>query len=89
MVIPGYDRWFSELNNAKIASVSTYHMYVPAFSELLQAHHGDLDAFYREAASIGRMPRASRLARLAQLTGIPLARADLSENPESQGRRKN
>ncbi|MFA5515766.1 MAG: aminopeptidase [Desulfuromonadales bacterium] len=75
----GYDRWFAELNNAKMASVSTYHTHVPAFRQLLRQHQGDMDAFYREAESIGRLPGKDRLARLAQLTGLPLASLNPAE----------
>ena len=57
----GYDRWMSSsLNNAKLASVSTYHKYVPAFQKLLMKSGYDMKAFYREVARIGEMPAAQR-----------------------------
>jgi predicted aminopeptidase len=71
----GYDHWFAaDLNNAKIASVSTYRSYVPAFQALLRKHNGDLAAFYREADEIGRLPAARRAARMEQLSPVSVAR---------------
>lgn len=63
----GYDRWFAELNNAKIASVSTYNTYVPAFQALLRKEKGNLERFYRAVAALGRLPENLRLARLQSL----------------------
>lgn len=81
----GYDRWFAELNNAKIASVSTYNTYVPAFSALLQQRKGNLDAFYREVERIGRLPRERRVARLTHLTGIRIASLPAVRQPAPDG----
>lgn len=70
----GYDWWFDRhLNNADLASVSTYRHYVPAFRALLRKHHGDFRAFYREAAEIGHMPFTQRTARLEKLLTIALS----------------
>ncbi len=44
----GYDAWFSDVNNARISAVSTYHAWVPAFLNILRARNYDLDAFYAE-----------------------------------------
>lgn len=63
----GYDRWFAELNNAKIASVSTYYTHVPAFQALLRQNKGNLAAFYLAAQKLGHLSRPSRVARLEQL----------------------
>ncbi|MEJ2698091.1 MAG: aminopeptidase [Desulfuromonadales bacterium] len=71
----GYDRWFaSGLNNAKIASISTYRSYVPAFQALLRKNHGDLAAFYREADKIARLPAARRAARMEELSPVTVVR---------------
>ncbi len=69
----GYDRWFAELNNAKIASINTYHTYVPAFRALLRQSGGNLAIFYQEVEKLGRLPRERRLARLNELGRGPLA----------------
>jgi Predicted aminopeptidase len=64
----GYDFWFShDLNNAKLAAVFTYGQYVPAFRVLLAEHGGDLPAFYRAAAQIGRLPPEARATRMKAL----------------------
>lgn len=56
-----YDRWFAtELNNAKLALVATYHGLVPAFQRLLAAHDYDLPAFYRACEQLGRLAASER-----------------------------
>lgn len=57
----GYDRWFSRpLNNAHLASVSTYTRYIPAFQQLLDQHGGDLLAFYHETEKVAALPKDKR-----------------------------
>jgi len=64
----GYDRWFAQdLNNAKLASVSTYHRLVPAFEALYEREGQDFAAFYRAAEVIGQLPPEEREARLRVL----------------------
>ncbi len=61
----GYDRWFDRsLNNAHLASVSTYQRLVPVFRQMLRAFNGDLLAFYQEAKAISSLPKVQREARL-------------------------
>jgi len=66
----GYDKWFrTDLNNAKIATVITYHNYVPAFSSLLERTNGDLKRFYSECDNLAKKDRKRRhelLERLAK-----------------------
>jgi predicted aminopeptidase len=65
----GYDRWFErDLNNAKLAGVSTYHRLVPAFEALYQREGRDFARFYRAAEAIGRLSPAEREARLRELS---------------------
>jgi len=66
----GYDRLFSELNNARLVSVSTYHDLVPAFQTLLTESGGNLPAFYRAVAEIASLPEPERLARLHSLVPV-------------------
>jgi len=62
----GFARWFqSDLNNAKLASVSTYHAEVGAFRRLLHEQGGDFDAFYRRVEALGALPKAQRQQQLA------------------------
>lgn len=64
----GYEKWFaSGLNNAKLASISTYRAEVPAFQQLLRELNHDLPAFYRAAEALGNLPEQRRKDRLAEL----------------------
>lgn len=61
----GFDRWFAQdLNNAKLALVSTYNELVPRFNALLGRLGGDMEAFHREVARIGALDRDARRAAL-------------------------
>lgn len=61
----GYDSWMNGgLNNARLASLATYHDLVPAFQGLLAAKKGDLPAFYRQVAELAALPSSERLACL-------------------------
>ena len=61
----GYDAWMARgLNNARFASLGTYHDLVPAFQGLLSATAGDLPAFYAQVRALGSLPSNERLARL-------------------------
>lgn len=62
----GYDAWFAELNNAKIAAVSTYHAGVPALRHLLSSLDGNLKHFYRAAETIASWPAPARERWLAK-----------------------
>lgn len=65
---PGYDAWFREgLNNAKLASVSTYTRWVPAFEAIFKQVEGDFAAFYRAAEMIGKRNYSERRAVLQNL----------------------
>jgi len=64
----GYDRWFSAaLNNARLASVSTYRSHLPAFAALLRNEGGNLPAFYWAAAALGQLPPAERRSLMQAL----------------------
>lgn len=57
----GFTAWFaSELNNAKIGSVSAYDSRVNAFLRMLQARDNDFAAFYRDVQRLGKLERAAR-----------------------------
>jgi predicted aminopeptidase len=53
-------------NNARIAAVATYHELVPGFRALLRCSAGDLPAFYRAVAELGRQSPEQRRERLAR-----------------------
>lgn len=70
----GYDRWFAQnLNNAKLAGVSTYHRQVPAFLALFEREGQDFARFYQAAEAIGRLPPVERQARLRELSPMPVS----------------
>jgi predicted aminopeptidase len=61
----GYDRWFAQdLNNAKLALVSTYNALVPRFRALIARERGDMAAFHREVARIASLDADARRAAL-------------------------
>ncbi len=62
----GYDEWFTQVNNARIAAVSTYHEWVPAFLNLLDANGGDLQAFYQACTQAGALSPEQRRVWLRQ-----------------------
>lgn len=63
---PAYDTWFAgPLNNAQLATVSSYNDLVPAFEALLESVHGDLGAFYAQVREIADLDEQARAARLS------------------------
>jgi predicted aminopeptidase len=62
----GYDAWFAgDLNNAKLATVSTYNNLVPGFTALLAQHSGDLAAFYQRVIDMAALSYDERRQVLA------------------------
>ncbi len=57
-----------DVNNAYLAAVGSYNAMVPAFEELLSRHDGNLPKFYDAVRALGRLPRARRNLRLAELS---------------------
>lgn len=64
----GYDRWFEVLNNAKFASVSTYHRWVPAFKLVMQQEKNSFPDFYQRCEAIARVPQEERSKLLDRLS---------------------
>jgi predicted aminopeptidase len=61
----GYDRWFgTQLTNAHLASVGTYHELVPGFRALLAEQGGDLPRFYEAVRALARLDKSERDRRL-------------------------
>ncbi len=71
-----FDHLMEGLNNARLASVSTYYELVPSFKRILSEAAGDFPVFYRNVAEIGKLPRAERHARLLQAEQIAQAVED-------------
>lgn len=64
----GYDRWFETLNNAKFASLNTYHRWVPAFKLVLKQEKNNFPSFYQRCEAISRVPQQKRSELLDRLT---------------------
>jgi len=55
-----YDSWFSRpINNARLASFSTYYERVPSFNQLLAACDNDLIRFYQTIANLKKQSKRS------------------------------
>jgi predicted aminopeptidase len=63
----GYDRWFRELNNAKFASLNTYHRWVPAFKRVMAQENNSFTAFFSRCQQIAQLPQARRSELLERL----------------------
>ncbi len=63
-----YAAWMAEdLNNAKLASIETYHVHVPAFLAILRMMQGDFPRFYRVVSALAKQSQISRDACLADI----------------------
>lgn len=59
------DDWLERgLNNARLASIATYHDQVPAFQSLLATNNGNLPAFYAAVEALAKLPLSERTAAL-------------------------
>ena len=58
---PDYDEWMEhDLNNAKLASVVTYHDLADSFTRLLANCDDDLAVFYQRVRQLGKLPMPQR-----------------------------
>jgi predicted aminopeptidase len=56
-----FDAWFAEdINNAHLASISTYFTCVPGFERELKAVDDDLPAFYRRVRALAKLDQSRR-----------------------------
>jgi predicted aminopeptidase len=62
-----YDGLMSGLNNAVLASISTYEDLVPAFVRLFESVGGNWPAFHAAVAALARKPAPERRAELVRL----------------------
>jgi predicted aminopeptidase len=68
----GYDGWFAkDLNNAKLALLATYNVYVPAFERLVQQQQGDMGKFHEAVEALSKLTKEERDAELARLAAEP------------------
>ncbi len=61
-----YSNWMKTVNNAKLANVANYNVYVPAFIALYH-QHDSLEGFYQAVERIGELDMAQRHERLESL----------------------
>ena len=54
-------------DNARMATIGTYYLWVPAFHWLFIKNNGDWPSFFEEAESLGKSSFDERLARLKEL----------------------
>jgi len=60
------DGWFGkQLNNARLASIGTYHDLVPGFTRMLGECGGNLEKFYAAVAAMKSLGKDGRRTRLA------------------------
>jgi len=60
-----FDDWVeNDLNNAKLAAISTYYRLIPALLSLYRAGGGDLDRFYRYMEGLKHCDHATILRRI-------------------------
>ena len=91
----GYDEWFQNLNNAKLAALATYTHYVPAFAVIFANSDRDFSRFYGEVASIAELPQTQRAQRLdtllaeQRLSAVPLYENCCSDSCVTSSRRNN
>ena len=63
--LSSYDQWFElKMNNALLATISTYRKHVPKFQSLLARQGGDLEVFYSAVRDIGKLTKSDRYSTL-------------------------
>ncbi len=66
---PNYDKWMqNDLNNAKVASIVTYHDLTESFEKLLTLSNNDLTLFYQRVRHLGILSEQERHACLENMT---------------------
>lgn len=67
-----FDRWFSRpINNARLASFSTYYDKVPLFQALLSACDGDLTRFYETVSQLKKQAKLKNAFRQIPTQCLP------------------
>lgn len=74
-----YQKWLAaHLNNAYLASVSTYTEWVSEFHTLLAKEEGDIDRFYDRVRELSILPKAERIALLRKADEQRLSAIDVN-----------
>jgi predicted aminopeptidase len=62
-------RWFKKpVNNARLATLSTYFEMLPGFEALLRRNGGNLEAFFAEVEAMRKLPRDERKKHILSFT---------------------
>ncbi len=65
-----HDHWFDgRLNNARLATVATYHALVPTFNRILQREGGDFSKLYADVEAMRPLSVEERRQKLKELAG--------------------
>jgi len=87
--LSSYDQWFGlQMNNALLATISTYTKHVPKFRSLLARQGGDMEVFYSAVQDIGKLTKRDRYSALQvrrkHLLGDILEKKVLSVQSDSE-----
>ena len=63
--LSNYDKWFElQMNNALLATISTYTKFVPEFRSLLLRQGNDMELFYSAVRDISKLTKRERYSIL-------------------------
>ncbi|CAH0992589.1 hypothetical protein SIN8267_02722 [Sinobacterium norvegicum] len=63
----GYDHWMASVNNAKLATVADYYIWVDSFLALYRQSGNDIAEFYRRVNVLSQRPKEDRALQLSEL----------------------
>ncbi|NRB40526.1 MAG: aminopeptidase [Pseudomonadales bacterium] len=55
-----YDKWMADMNNAKLANIANYNVFVPAFKKLYDDVNQDMEVFYRRTDAMEALEKDER-----------------------------
>jgi len=68
---PNFDGWFArDMNNASLGALSAYDQLVGTLRVILESEGGNLPAFYRRIARLGRLGKAGRTEVLGEIRSV-------------------
>ncbi|WP_162844124.1 aminopeptidase [Sinobacterium caligoides] len=63
----GYDAWMADINNAQLATVGDYNLWLKSFEALYRQNPGDWQLFYQGVQQLAELPRKERVIELELL----------------------
>jgi len=79
----GYDAWFNQVNNARFASIDTYHRWVPAFKVIFAQEKNQLPDFFRRCKTIAALPEQQRQLLLESFDNAARRQQNQANTPEN------